>query len=143
MENNFTKFIKDIFRSGHTLHQLIFINVVVFVVIRLLMVIFGLFNADHVAEFVYHYFGLAPHWLAVLTKPWTLITHLFVHIDPFHLLGNMLVLYFSGMIFNEYLGRRKMLATYILGGLSGALLFVTFYNIFPRFLPVLSASVAV
>jgi len=43
------------------------------------------------------------------------------------------MLYWSGKIFLEYLGNKKFISTYILGGLAGAALFIIAFNIFPVF----------
>ena len=70
---------------------------------------------------------------ALLLKPWTIISYMFLHQDFFHLFFNMLMLYWSGKIFLEYLGNKKFISTYILGGLAGAALFIIAFNIFPVF----------
>ena len=48
-----------------------------------------------------------------------------------HLLFNMLWLHFGGKIFLQYLNPKQLLSTYILGGISGGLLFVIAYNYIP------------
>jgi hypothetical protein len=68
---------------------------------------------------------------------------MFLHENIWHILFNMLVLYFSGSIFLEYLGERRFSITYILGGLTGALLYIIAFNIFPVFSPVLNVSTAI
>ncbi|HEX3383793.1 MAG TPA: rhomboid family intramembrane serine protease, partial [Mucilaginibacter sp.] len=50
-----------------------------------------------------------------------------------HILFNMLWLYWMGQIFEEYLGNKRTVGLYILGGLTGALFFVASYNVFPYF----------
>ncbi len=65
-------------------------------------------------------------WLALpasmdqlLTKPWTIASYMFLHEGFFHLFFNMIVLYFGGQIFLLYMSSRKLLSTYIIGGLVG------------------------
>jgi hypothetical protein len=58
---------------------------------------------------------------------------MFLHAGIFHILFNMLWLYWMGQIFEEYLGNKRTIGLYLLGGLAGAFLFVLFYNIFPLF----------
>jgi membrane associated rhomboid family serine protease len=55
----------------------------------------------------------------------------------------MLWLYWFGKIFLEYLDQRKLVAVYLLGGLSGALVYVISFNIFPAFREIVNESVAI
>ncbi len=54
----------------------------------------------------------------------------------------MLWLYWFGKIFLEYLDQKKLVAVYLLGGLSGALVYVLSFNIFPAFREIVNESVA-
>jgi len=60
--------------------------------------------------------------LLMLERPWTLITYTFVHAGFFHLLMNMLGLYFFGPRLEARLGSRTFLGLYLVSGLGGALL---------------------
>jgi len=66
-----------------------------------------------------------------ITRPWAFITYMFLHNDFLHLLFNMIWLHFAGKIFLQYLNPKQLLSTYILGGISGGLLFITAYNYVP------------
>jgi hypothetical protein len=55
----------------------------------------------------------------------------------------MLWLYWFGRIFLEYLDQRKLVAVYLLGGISGALVYILSFNIFPAFTGVVGESVAI
>ena len=68
---------------------------------------------------------------------------MFVHKDIWHILFNMLWLYWFGRIFLEYLDQRKLVAVYLLGGISGALVYILSFNIFPAFTGVVAESVAI
>src|SRR5258706_2886133 len=54
----------------------------------------------------------------------------------------MLWLFWMGKIFAEYLGMKKLLSTYIIGGIAGAILFIIAYNVFPLFAGEVSAAQA-
>jgi hypothetical protein len=56
---------------------------------------------------------------------------MFLHFGFIHILFNILVFYWFGRIFLHYLTEKQLLTTYILGGLSGAFLFVLSYNTIP------------
>ena len=79
----------------------------------------------------------------LLSKPWTIITYMFVHSGFIHLIFNLLWLYFGGTIFLKYLSNKQIVSTYILGGLTGGLFYVMALTIFPVFEPVLDQSIAV
>jgi membrane associated rhomboid family serine protease len=62
----------------------------------------------------------------VWREPWTLFTYMFLHADFFHILFNMLGLYFFGPPVEMRLGGRRFLGLYFISGLFGALLsFIT------------------
>ena len=68
-----------------------------------------------------------------LIKPWTLITYFFLHERFFHILFNMLFLYWFGKIIKEFLGGGKVVNLYILGGLAGGIFYILIYNTIPLF----------
>jgi membrane associated rhomboid family serine protease len=77
--------------------------------------------------------GVPADWLAVLYSPWTLFTYMFTHFSFWHLLFNMLWLYWFGTFFLNYFSARQFTAVYIAGGLAGALLYIVAYNVLPAF----------
>ncbi len=133
--------IKHSFKTGSVLTKLIYANLAVFVSVKLVQVIFFLFGAGHTGTF------FIIHWLAVpaevselITRPWTIFTYMFLHEGFLHILFNILWLYWFGRIFLEYLDERKLLGVYILGGLSGAALYILSFNLFPAFTEILPVS---
>jgi membrane associated rhomboid family serine protease len=121
------------FRSGSKLYLLIGINVAVFLLINVAAVIQGLFGHQSIIDFSYEYLALPSYLPKLLTRFWTPLTYMFMHAGFFHILFNMLWLYWLGQIFEEFLGDKRTLGLYLLGGLSGAFLYVASYNIFPLF----------
>ena len=125
-------------------NRLLVINVAVY----LLISIAGIFT------FLFGYIGLAEsvgnNILALPAAPgkllwrfWTPITYMFTHFGFWHLLGNMLWLYFMGQMFLMVFDNKQLFGTYILGGLSGALLYILCYNVFPVFSQAVTASTCV
>jgi len=55
---------------------------------------------------------------------WMLFTSMFLHANPTHLGGNLLFLLIFGTSLEEQVPRGKWLATYLLSGLTGNLLFL-------------------
>ncbi|CAK7043958.1 MAG: hypothetical protein PARBB_02227 [Parabacteroides distasonis] len=137
MDGIFTN-LKRMFQSGNILSKLIYINVGLFILIRLASVLFMLFNVQGVPFLQYLQLPASPELL--LFRPWTLFTYMFTHFDFLHILFNMLWLYWFGGLFLNFFSERQLGGLYILGGLAGAVLFVLAYNIFPYFQNVVSFS---
>jgi membrane associated rhomboid family serine protease len=68
--------------------------------------------------FVYTYLALNPAYLA--QRPWTIITHMFVHASFDHLFWNMLFLFFFGLELERRVGESKFLLIYFLSGIAAA-----------------------
>ena len=60
-------------------------------------------------------FGLAPQDLFL--KPYTLITHMFIHADIVHFYGNILMLAIIGLVVEPKVGHLKFFLVYLLSGL--------------------------
>ncbi len=73
-----------------------------------------------------------------LERPWTLITYMFLHGGFWHLLFNMLGLYFFGPRLEDELGGRDFLLLYFISGISGAL-----FSFLTPFTAIIGASGAV
>ena len=69
-------------------------------------------------------------WTITSNQPWTIITNLFVHDPggtiPWHLLFNMITLYFFGTFLIRLVGTRDFLIIYFLGGIAGNIVFMLF-----------------
>ena len=121
--------LKQEFKQGTILNKLIYLNVGVF----LLFSIFGVFsfmfqfNLSPVLDQLY----LPAKNSKLLNQPWAFITYMFFHNGFLHLLFNMVWLHFAGKIFLQYLSPKQLLSTYILGGISGGLIFIIAYNYIP------------
>ncbi|MEX2571392.1 MAG: rhomboid family intramembrane serine protease [Gemmatimonadota bacterium] len=70
------------------------------------------------------YLALTPERL--VPQVWTPVTYMFVHLGVFHLLFNMLVLFFFGPPLEERWGSREFVKFYFIAGLGGALLSLVF-----------------
>ncbi|MBP5190340.1 MAG: rhomboid family intramembrane serine protease [Bacteroidales bacterium] len=68
---------------------------------------------------------------ATLRHPWTIITYMFLHNGLWHILFNMFMLYFGGILCCRYLNERRFGWIYFLSGIVGGLLYLMIYNLFP------------
>lgn len=125
--------IRHQFRTGNVLMQLVYINAGVFVLLQVATAVLWLFGNGPVINVVYDQLSLPADVYALMYRPWTLVTHMFVHRDFIHGIFNLLWLYFAGTLFLNFLSSRQLLSTYILGGLSGATFFIVSMNVFPAF----------
>jgi len=135
--------IKKTFNDANKLNRLIYINVAVFLFLSAISIITYLFNNEAFSMKVLRLFAVPASLRTLAMKPWTLITYMFTHKDILHILFNMLWLYWFGRIFLEYLDQRKLVVVYILGGISGAIVYVLSFNIFPVFTSLIPESVAI
>jgi membrane associated rhomboid family serine protease len=135
--------IKKTFRNGSNLIKLIYINTGVFILLTVTAIIGFLLTNPEIAEKAINIFSVPSSLTSLVMRPWTLVTYMFVHKDIWHILFNMLWLYWFGRIFLEYLDQRKLVAVYLMGGLSGAIIYIFSFNVFPAFAGVVNESVAI
>ena len=120
--------------SGSKLNLLIGINIIVYLLINVTAVIEALlFRSNNISFFTDKYLLLPAYLPKLLTHFWTPLTYMFMHAGFFHILFNMLWFYWFGQIFEEYLGKKRTLGLYLMGGLAGAFLFVLAYNTIPLY----------
>lgn len=132
--------IRNIFRQRNNLSILIFFNIAVFVV--LLTINLGFFFAGKTFE-ASAWLGVSSNFSVLAHRPWTVISYMFVHTSFIHILFNLMVLYWFGKMFLEYLSQRQLMGVYLLGGLAGALVFIVAYNIIPVFAVVKNVAFAI
>lgn len=129
-----TQDIKKKLSNLNVLEKIIAINVVIFLLALILRMDFA-------------WFELPSDLSRFITKPWAIITYAFLHYDFWHILFNMLWLYFLGQMFLNLFSPKMALNIYFLGAISGGLLFMVFYTLFPSVFGVnsslLGASAAV
>jgi membrane associated rhomboid family serine protease len=133
-------------RSGSRLYLLITINVAVYLVINIPATIEWMISYGHtgfISYFANEYLDLPSDLHKLPTRFWTPFTYMFMHAGILHIAVNMLWLYWMGQIFEEYLGNKRILGLYLLGGLAGALFFVGGYNLLPVFKDLVHESVIV
>lgn len=139
MQRNLWEEFKNAFKKGNNgLIQLILINGIIFLMLRILEVVLTLTGIID-QGFSYHQtylnlLGLPSDLGQVVLRPWTLITTFFTHYGFLHILFNLLFLYWFGRLVHEYLGDSRLINLYILGGLAGGILYILIYNLSPLFI---------
>jgi len=147
MFNSVYEDMRQMFRSGHMINRLIIINVVMFILLHMGAIIIGISNASPHGEaikVITEYFAISRDLWFDITHPWVIITHMFTHIGFFHIIFNLLLLYWFGIIVGDLIGDRHILPLYILGGLTGALVyFIIAQWLYPQGSTAIGASAAV
>ncbi len=114
---NFIDDIKHAYYKANVVEKIIYINVFLF----LITVLF--------TKFIIEWFALPSSIDSFLVKPWTLITYAFLHERLFHILSNLLVLYYIGNLFLNFYTKKQFLNFYFLGIIVGAFTFLVNYYI--------------
>lgn len=139
-------------QDGNALITLIAIQLVVFILLAFIKVIYYFTYSGNGLE-QYHnnileWVTLPANTSTFLTRPWTLITHMFVHDSVWHIIANMLWLWAFGYILQDLAGNRKIIPVFLYGALAGALAYMLSFNLIPVLrqylnIPALGASAGV
>lgn len=129
---SFIEKLKYRYRNGSVMVRFLFINLAFFLVIKIISIftlLFNLYRFDIIT-----YLGVPSGLMQLYHKPWTIFTYMFVHEQIWHLLFNMLWLYWFGKIFQQYFSGRTFGSLYVLGGLGGAIFYIASFNTIPYFI---------
>ena len=127
-------------QGSNNLITLIAINLVVFVGFAFVKLIY-VFNHGSEQGLILYNTKILP-WLTlssdvniILSRPWTVFTHMFMHEGVLHVFANMLWLWGFGFLLQGIAGSRKIIPVFIYGGLAGAAAFVLAFNFIPSLKP--------
>lgn len=118
------------FKYANIVEKFISINVAVFVLIFIFNTLGYLFQSN---GSIANWFILPATFEGFITKPWTIISYGFVHVNFIHILMNLISLYFIGNLFVNYFTPKQFISFYLLGTLFGGIVFLLSYNLFPVF----------
>ena len=128
---SFGIYVKRLVAQSGMAGKLVAINSAVFLFFLLLTIIEKLGNIPGLSGNVKGYFVGPGTFGGLIQRPWTIITQMFTHGDFGHLLFNCIALYFLGKLLTSFLGERRLLATYVFGGIFAYLFHVFAFLIFP------------
>ncbi|MDG1212677.1 MAG: rhomboid family intramembrane serine protease [Flavobacteriaceae bacterium] len=111
------------------IHEKLALSCVAFYLFQTLLPFLFDFSA---ANFLY-WFSLPSSFWGILEKPWTLVSYAFFHASFSHLFFNIIMLYFGGQLFLNLFNAKRFLNVYFLGLITGGLVFLLSYTIFPVF----------
>lgn len=104
-----------------------------------LFAIFGILSLTGIS--LHTYFELSSSLSAFLFKPWSLVTYAFLHHDLWHLIFNMLWLYYAGQFFLNFFDFERLFTLFLLGVVFAGLTYLAAYNVIPSFSTINSAMV--
>ncbi len=122
-------------RTGGGLVRLILVNVAVFVLMVLAYLLLLPMGGNGPGAVMLRD-AWVVQWLrstadlgTLITRPWTVVTYMFLHLSLGHIFWNMIILWMSGRLFQDLLGGKRLIGNYILGGIVGLLVFVISSNL--------------
>lgn len=133
MQENVFQTVRRMIRQSGATGMLVAVNVAVALVFGLIGAVEYLYKQPELTDSIKIWFAAPGNPADLIYKPWSIITQLFTHGDVMHLLLNMMVLFFTGMMFRQYFGEKRLITTYFLGGIAAYLTHVSAYFIFPVF----------
>lgn len=99
---------------------LIGVNIAVFLALRIVSVAGSIGGHDEWLATLLRWIELPGNMKLFVTRPWTAVTYMFTQYDVFHILFNMLWLYWFGELFLTLGTERRMAILYLYGGMAGA-----------------------
>ncbi|MDR2824227.1 MAG: rhomboid family intramembrane serine protease [Prevotellaceae bacterium] len=127
----FIEQIKAQWRSGGAHISLIYINIAIFLILKAVEIVCKLFliNKIDLTEFL----AMPSNFGALGVKFWTPITYMFFHKEFWHILFNMLCLYWFGTLFLSMFSNKQLVSVYVFGGLAAAVFYVLCFNFVPYY----------
>lgn len=117
--------LKRSWASGSILYRLIYLNIAVFLTVSVVTI----FIKDEGLLWL----ESSPNLKVLAERPWSVATYMFVHGNLWHLIVNMLPLWWFGRMYQAEVGSRKLLSTYVMGGLAGVATVILAVNYFGSF----------
>lgn len=122
--------------TGNTLMMLIAICLIMFVGLAFMKAVWYFRYPKEVAPVLFDknvmsLFALPADFNNMMSRPWTIITHMFVHDNIWKIFSNMLWLWCFGYIMQDSTGNKKIIPVFVYGALGGAIAFVMAYNLLP------------
>lgn len=108
----------------NVLELIILVNIAIYIVGYLLTIIFDMDDS-------LYWLKLPSDFFDFIIKPWTIFTYGFAHYGFFHILFNLLVLYYVSRIMLNLFQPKMALSIYFLGIIFGGLTFLLIYNVLP------------
>ena len=123
--------IENYYRNSNSVQKIIIINIIVFIFPLIIKTILHLFNIDNID--IVSFFTIESEIKNLIFKPWSIFTYGFFHAGFYHLFWNMLMFYYFGNMLQNIFGDKLIYRIFFNGVITGGLIYVISYNIFPVF----------
>jgi membrane associated rhomboid family serine protease len=130
--------LKMEYRIGGITQKLIYWNIALFLPV-ILFSICKIFQVD-VSAFDWSgnyysgdWFSLSSNITDLAWKPWSIVLYAFLHSGFFHLLFNMMMLFFVGRLFLTFFTGKQLLGVYILSAIFAGFVYILGYSFIPSF----------
>ncbi len=121
--------IKNIIQQpGQGLMKIIIANGAIFVALMIARVGLLIAGKSELFDAFFTQVSLPSALDLLIQRPWSLITYFFLHIEIFHLIFNMMFLYWFGTIIQDFIGNKRLVQLFFYGGLAGAAAFILAMN---------------
>ena len=130
-------------QDNNALFNLIAINVIAFVILYFVLIIYYLSGSSETAftDNVLKWFTVPAKLGDLLYRPWVIFLHMFVHINVWPVIGNMFWLWAFGFILQDLTGNSKLIPIFIYGALAGVIFYLASFNLIPRLQPHIAGDV--
>jgi membrane associated rhomboid family serine protease len=124
----------SLWSENNALLMLIILNVFTFIILRFILAVYGLsyLKSEDFYQHIFQWFSEPARFSTFITRPWTLISSNFTQLDIWLLLSNMFWLWTYGYIFQDLTGNSRIIPLYLYGGVTGAIVYLVSYNVFPQ-----------
>lgn len=142
--SSFTNQLKTRWQQGDFITRMLFLYVGIFLLLTLIGLIEKITGSTFSLQLlIIEWLGLSGSSISQLSKVYAWLTYQFLHLNFWHLLVNVLMLYFFGQLVYNQIGLKRFVPLYFLGGIFSAILYVGFSFILPDIytnLPLIGAS---
>lgn len=121
--------IKNIIQQpGQGLLKIIIANGAIFIALMIVRVGLLIAGKSELFDAFFAQVSLPSSLDLIIQRPWSLLTYFFLHIEVFHLVFNMMFLYWFGIIIQDFIGNKRLVQLFFYGGLAGAAAFIIAMN---------------
>jgi membrane associated rhomboid family serine protease len=121
--------IKNIIQQpGQGLLKIIIANGAIFIALMIARVGLLIAGKSELFDAFFAQVSLPSSLDLIIQRPWSLLTYFFLHIEVFHLVFNMMFLYWFGIIIQDFIGNKRLVQLFFYGGLAGAAAFIIAMN---------------